>query len=120
MGENKGILKFLKLDGVIDNLTHLVETKIEIAKIETKEEIALVLSKMAVFVLLLTIGLFSVLFLSMALAYYLGHLLGNTFIGFFLISAAYLSLFTVIYILRNKIGLYERCLELLRKTLHHK
>ncbi len=120
MGEKKGLLKYLKLDGVISNFTHLIESKIELAKIETKEEIALVLSKMAVFALLVTLGLFFILFLSLALAHYLGDLLANVSVGFMIVSGIYFLFFMVLYLLRNKIKLHERCLELLRKTLHVK
>lgn len=120
MGENKGLFKFLKLEGIVDNFTNLVESKIQLAKLETKEEIALILSKMTVFILLLTIGLFFVVFISFALAYYLGTALGETFIGFAVVAGIYLSLFVMLYLLRDKAKLFDRCQKILRETLHIK
>lgn len=120
MGENKGLLRFLKLDGVVDNLVHLVESKIELAKLETKEEIAVILSKMAVFALLLTFGLFFLVFVSIALAYYLSALVKSAFLGFLIVSGIYLTLFLTIFLLRGRIGLQDVLLDWMRKNFLNK
>ena len=38
--EKSRLFKFLKIDAIIENLTGLIETRLELAKMELKEELA--------------------------------------------------------------------------------
>ena len=108
MAEKKGILSFLKLDGAIDHLIGIVESKIEIAKIEAKEELAELISKAAVFITLVFFAIVFFLFLNLALAIWLGKLLPHEFQGFLIVSAFYLLVFLVLLLIKDKIGFKEK------------
>lgn len=107
MGEKKGFLNFLKLDSLFDHLTAFIEAKVEIYKIEFREEASGVLSKLIVSLLLFCLCWFFVMFLSIAIGFYIGTLLDNTFQGFLIIAGFYFLLFILLLLLRNKIGLKE-------------
>ena len=120
MDKNRGLLKFLKIEGIANSLTALIESKIELAKVEFKEELSVILSKMLISFILLIIGLFFLLFSSIALAFYIGSLFDKQFIGFSIVSSAYLLIFAILYFTRGGLKLHDYFVKMLRKTLHVK
>lgn len=115
MAERKGILSFLRLDGAIDHLVAMVESKIEIAKIEVREELAEVLAKGIVGIILIAIGGTFFLFLNLALALWIGELMQREFLGFFIVSGFYLVVLIVLLLIKDKIGLKNNIEEKLNK-----
>lgn len=107
MGEKKGFLNFLKLDSLLDHLTAFIEAKVEYYKIEFREEAAGILSKVIVSLILFCLCWFFIMFLSIALGFYLGIILENVFHGFLIIAGFYLLAFLLLLVLRDKIGLKE-------------
>lgn len=107
------LLKLLKLDGLIDNLTGYVEARIELMKIEIKEEAAKGMSKAIVLLVAMAILMLAVLLVSMAVAYKIGDSLG-AFAGFGVVGGFYLIVGLSIYLLRNPIS------DLLEKRLDKK
>jgi hypothetical protein len=96
------ILKFLKLDGLVNNLNDYVETRIELLKYEIKEDVARAIAKASIFlVILLMIGLI-VVFLSIAAAVKIGEYLGSA-VGFSIVSGFYLLLVLILVVSRERL-----------------
>lgn len=96
------ILKFLKLEGLINNLTGYLETRVELLKIEVKEEVAKLLSKTVIGLLLAFVLFFFLILLSFALSYYLGLYVGVVG-GFLIVSSFYLLVGILVFIFRHDI-----------------
>jgi uncharacterized membrane protein YqjE len=97
------VLKFLKLDSVIENLTGYVESRIELTKIEIREEIAKALSKAALYILMGTVFILFVVFISVSLAHLIGKSIG-AFGGFAVVAGFYLLLGILLYAFRDAIN----------------
>jgi uncharacterized membrane protein YqjE len=96
------ILKFLKMDSLIENITGYVEARIELMKIEIKEEVAKGLAKSLVIVVMIAVLTLFVLLISMAVAYKMGESIG-TFGGFAIVAGFYLFIGLLLYLFRNPI-----------------
>src|SRR5688572_1575485 len=97
------LLKFFKLDGLVNNLTGYVEARIELMKYEIKEDMARAIAKLSILLLLALLFTFFLLFTSVALAVKLGESLGS-FTGFGIVAGFYLLMLLLIIALREPIG----------------
>lgn len=97
------ILKFLKLDSLVEHLTGFVEARIELMKVEVQEELARVLSRALVFVVIVSIVTLFVLLISMAVSYKIGERLGNSG-GFAIVAGFYLLIGVIILSFRTRIS----------------
>lgn len=97
------ILKFLKLDGLVNNLTGYVEGRIELMKYELKEDLARGLAKVSLLMLAALLFTFFLIFISVAVAFKLSESLGE-FNGFGIVAAFYFVLLLAIILLRNPIS----------------
>jgi len=84
----ESILKLLKLDGIVDNVTGYVEARIELLKLDIKEDLARGLAKVAVYIVLALAFMIALSLFSMAIAYKIGETLGN-FAGFGIVAGVY-------------------------------
>ncbi|MDH4090652.1 MAG: phage holin family protein [Cyclobacteriaceae bacterium] len=96
------LLKFLKLDSLVDNVTGYVEARIELMKIELREEVAKGLAKTVVLLVILALFTLFVWMTSMAAAYKIGESLG-IYEGFAIVGCFYLVVGLVFYLFRNPI-----------------
>ncbi|HEY9048588.1 MAG TPA: phage holin family protein [Ohtaekwangia sp.] len=96
------VIKFFKLDSLVQNLTGYVETKVELMKLEIKEDLAKGLSRIAVFIAIAFTFILFIIFFSVALAFKIGESIG-TFGGFALVAAFYLLLAIVTLLSREAI-----------------
>ncbi|MBA4054676.1 MAG: hypothetical protein C0490_08200 [Marivirga sp.] len=110
------LLKFFKMDNLIENITGYVEARIELMKIEMKEEVAKGLAKAFVFIVITAILTLFVLLISMALAYKIGEAVG-TFGGFAIVAGFYLFLGVILFLFRDPITgkLEESLTEIMKK-----
>lgn len=97
------ILKFLKLDSLIEHLTGFVETRIELMKVEVQEEIARVLSRALVFIVITSILTLFILLFSIAVSFKISERLGN-FGGFAVVAGFYLLIGVVLIGFRTQIS----------------
>lgn len=97
------LLKFFKLDGLVNNLTGYIETRIELMKYEVKEDMARAIAKVSILLLLAVFFVFFLLFASAAVAHKIGESLGS-FMGYGIVASFYLILLLLIVILREPIG----------------
>ena len=104
------LFKFLKIDGLIDNLTGYIETRVQLLKIDVKEEVAKLIAKaFLVLVCSFAFVLFIVL-LSIAAAYYFSSMVGMA-MGFVIVAGFYLLVGLILVLFRKEIG------EILEKKL---
>ncbi len=110
------LLKFLKMDSLIENITGYVETRIELMKIELREEVAKGLAKALVFIIIIAILTLFVLLISIAAAFKIAETAG-TFGGFAIVAGFYLLLGLMLFLFRDSITvkLEERLTELMKK-----
>lgn len=94
--------KFFKIDSLIENLTGLVETRVELLKIELKENLAKGLAQAAAYLLIAFILSLFITFLSIAVALVLSAQLGN-FAGFSIVGLFYLIVGLILWSSRKKI-----------------
>ena len=78
-----------------------LELQKEFVKLDATEKMTVILSAILIVTVLLLLGSIVLLFLTFALAYYLGDVLGSLSLGFGLISA-FILLLTVIFYLNRK------------------
>jgi hypothetical protein len=96
------ILKFLKMDSLIENITGYVETRIELMKFEMKEELAKALSKALVYIVIICMVMLFVLLISMAGAYKIAESVGTSG-GFSIVAGVYLLAGLLVFAFRNSI-----------------
>lgn len=97
------LLKLFKLDGLVNNLTGYVETRIELLKYEIKEDMARAIAKVSILLLLAVFFIFFLLFASAAVAHKIGESLGS-FAGYAIVAGFYLALLLLIVLLREPIS----------------
>lgn len=96
------LLKFLKLDNLIDSLTGYVESRVELLKIEIREEVVKSLSKALVLAVFLAVITLFVLMISFAAAFKIAESLGAS-AGFAIVGSIYLVIGLALYLFRNTI-----------------
>ena len=79
-----------------------LELQKEFVKLDATEKMTGILSAILIVTVLLLLGSIVLLFLTFALAYYLGDVLGSLSLGFGLISAFILLLTVIFYLNRNR------------------
>jgi uncharacterized membrane protein YqjE len=96
------IAKFLRLDGIMSNLTGYIEARIELMKVEIKEDVAKALSKAVVYGILGFTAAIFILFISMAVAYKIAEST-SLFIGFAVVAGFYLVVGVALWFLRDNL-----------------
>jgi hypothetical protein len=87
---------------LIDKSKDYIETKIELTRLKTIDKSADVLSTVVVTVSMLFILFLLILFVSLAVALYLGKMLGGYHYGFFIMGGVYAIILLIIYLKRQK------------------
>ncbi len=111
------VLKFLKLDSLVEHITGYVEARIDLMKVEIQEAVSKVLSKALVSVVIIAFLTLFVLLISMALAFKLGESIG-AFGGFALVAGFYLIIAIIAFLLRDAIAsaIETKLQEVIKKT----
>ena len=97
------ILKFLKLDNFVHNLTGYVEARLDLLKTEIKEDIAKALSRAMVTVALFLMGFLFLIFFSIGLAHFINRYFEETFSGFWAVAGIYGVAFLLVLVFRRNI-----------------
>lgn len=97
------ILKFLKLDSLIENITGYVEARMELMKLEIKEEVAKGLARVLLFMVLTVVFSLFIVLISIAVAYKIGESLG-TFGGFAIVAGFYLLIGILLVLFRDALS----------------
>lgn len=86
-----------RLERLINNTIGYVETRIKLIQLEAKNEMANVISQVLIAVLITLVISFTLFLLIVALALYIGSLLGNNALGFLIIGSVFL-VFSIVLI----------------------
>jgi hypothetical protein len=97
------LLKFFKLDGLMNNLTGYIESRVALMKYEVKEDIAKALARVSMLLLLVLAFTFCMLFISVAVAMKIGESMGAA-TGFGIVGGFYILVLIAVMILRDPIG----------------
>jgi uncharacterized membrane protein YqjE len=110
------VLKFLKLDSLIEHLTGYVEARIELTKLEIKEDIAKGLSKVLLFILMGAVFFLFIILISVAVAHLIAKSIG-AFGGFAIVAGFYLLLAILLFAFRDAITekLQEQLVQIMNK-----
>ncbi len=112
----ESILKFLKLDSLIEHITGYVEARFELLKMEIKEDFSKGLAKMAVYLLMGVVFMFFLILMSIAVAYLIAKSIG-AFGGFAIVAGFYLLLGLLVLAFRDAImqKVQERLIHIMKK-----
>lgn len=88
---------------VNQNVASYVEAKLELLKLSTYERIGKVTTVLSFGLVLMLLGFFAVLFIFIALGYFLGERIGSVSAGFSIVAALYLLMMGIILMFRKQI-----------------
>ena len=110
------ILKFLKLESLIENITGYVETRIELTKMEIREDLAKGLSKFLLFILLGVVLTLFIILISIAAAHLIARSTGAVG-GFAIVAGFYLLLGLLVFAFRETIieKLQKQLIQIMKK-----
>jgi uncharacterized membrane protein len=94
------IIKFLKLENLVENLTGFVETRIELMKYEVKDDISKVAARAGLYLVISVMTIFFILFISLAVAMVLSEKVGS-FWGFSIVSFFYIAVAIALVLSRD-------------------
>jgi len=113
------ILKFLRLDGIISNVTGYVESRVALMKIEIREEVAGILSRGLIVMGIFLVGFICLLFLCIGLANYLNMVLESSFAGYMILALFFgLLLLTLLVFRKALFRMLEKRFEEMIKQRH--
>jgi uncharacterized membrane protein YqjE len=102
----ESILKFLRLDSLVQHVTGYVEARIELMKVEIREDLAKTIARAIILVTLILVGFLMLLFLSIGLAHYIAAYLQSAYLGYWSVAGLYALLFIIVVLFRNPIYEY--------------
>lgn len=102
----ESILKFLKLDSLVNHVTGYVEARIELMKVEIREDLAKTVARAIVLIALILFGFLFVLFLSIGLAHFIISYVHSAYLGYWAVAGLYGAFFLLFVLFRKPI--YER------------
>jgi hypothetical protein len=98
------ILKFLRLDNLVNSLSGYVESRAELLKLEVREETIKVVAYGLMISACFLLALLFLVFLSIGLANYISARYETTYTGYWIVSAAYGFICLILILFRKNIG----------------
>ena len=98
----KGLMREL-----MNNLSGLLKTEVELLRIDLKEDLATVISKLLYVSLISLFCLFILTMVSLSVASYLNELYSSSYLGFLIIAGFYLMLIIILVILNHRFDLIK-------------
>lgn len=111
------IVKFLRLENLVDHLSGYVETKVALVKMEIREEVAHALSRGLVSLVVMLFGFLFLLFLSIGVAQYINTFFEGEYVGYWIVGGFFGFVFAILLIFKKSIlhSLEKRLIEMIRK-----
>ncbi len=103
---SESILKFLRLDNVIQHMSGYVETRIELMKADIREDVVLAISRSMVMVALFFMGFLFLIFFSIGLAQFLNSFFEESYTGYWSVAGIYGAAFLILLVFRKNIFQY--------------
>ncbi|MBY0433645.1 MAG: phage holin family protein [Cyclobacteriaceae bacterium] len=98
------ILKFLRLDNFVQNLTGYVEDRIELMKLEIREDVAKAVARGMVMIALFFMVFLFLIFFSIGLAHFFNQYFTSSYAGFWIVAGIYGVTFLLLLIFRKSIN----------------
>ena len=99
----ESILKFLKLDSLLQHMTGYVEARIELMKVEFREDLAKSMARAIILITLILVSFLFLLFLSIGLAHFIISYTHVAYIGYWSVAGLYLVFFLLLFLFRQPI-----------------
>lgn len=111
------LIKFLRLDNLIDNISGYAEARIDLLKIEIREEVAKTLSRAVVIMAVIVTALIFLLFFSIGLANLLNEYFTHSYAGYWIVAGIYGIPCIAFLLFKKKISAYfeHKMLELIKQ-----
>ena len=106
--EKSKLYKFLKIDAILENLTALIEARLELAKLEIKEEVAKLGAKIIAGVVFAFLLVMIVIFLSISLATWINYLLESVFLGYVIVTGFCIVVLALLIAFKTRIWLQKK------------
>jgi uncharacterized membrane protein YqjE len=114
----EALSKFLKLDGMIENVSGYIEARVQLLKIEVREDVAKAMTRALMFGVILLLAFLFIVFFSIGLALFLNRYFNDNFVGFWIVAGFYLFLFLLAFAMRKQI--HQKLDHLFNEKLKHK
>jgi uncharacterized membrane protein YqjE len=113
------LIKFLRLDNLVDNLSGYVEARIDLLKIEIREDVAKVLAQGLVVGAVLLLALMFLLFFSIGLANYLNTFFTNIYAGYWIVAGIYGIPCLIFLLFKSRISSYfeQKMMEIIKSRV---
>jgi len=98
------------IKSILEKSSEYLETRIDLVKLKTVDKSSDILSSAAAVIAIAIVILSFLSMISIGLALYLGHLLGASYLGFFIVAGFYALIALLLYAFRNhwvKMPLYN-------------
>lgn len=103
MADEKGkILKLLKLDKLLENLTGYIETRIELIKLDLREQAEETITGVLQSLVIIVLSMIILLFLSLGLAIGINLYIKSSIIGYLIVALLYLVMLVFVLLDKNK------------------
>lgn len=106
--EKSKLFKFLRIDAIIENLTGLIEARVELAKLEVKEEVAKVGAKIVAAIVFSFLLIMIIIFLSISVGALLNSVLESMFLGYVIVTGFYLLVLVLLIVFKAHIWLQQK------------
>jgi len=93
--------QFEKIEELTDGLKNYLNINIQLVKQETIAVTSAVVSDLLSYLLIGFVGLFFLLFASLMAGFYISELLGDSFLGFGIVAAFYLTTGIILFLIRK-------------------
>ena len=91
-----------KIERLISHVKEYAEERFELIILNVHEKVSNVLSKATAFIIFLLLGVFTFVFLSMGLAWWIGDQMNQPYAGFFIVGLIYLLIGLLVYAKRKE------------------
>ena len=96
------VFRLLGIDNLVKSFTEYVEARVALIKKEIRDELAHQISRIVVMVFMMLIGLLTIVFLSIALGFWLSELMGSSTYGFLSVGGIYLLFSLLLWLGRDR------------------
>lgn len=106
--EKSRLFKFLKIDTIVENLTGLIEARLELAKIELKEELAKIGARIIAGVVFAFLAVTIIIFFNFWMANLFNSLIGSVWAGYAIVTGFYFLILILLIAFRVPKVLQEK------------
>jgi hypothetical protein len=110
----------VKIGEIVNTIKEILETKVKLVRNEIQEYFISIIFRIVILSLMLSVGLLTLLFLSFSLAFFMTQLTNSLYMGFLIVGGFYLTVFMVVYFIKDSNN-FQRGVEVgLRKLIFNR